>query len=75
MGLVTAVLQNHEGVRFKTIAIPHFQHEVHILRMERLSVRAMEEFNGEELVPLRRRVFDFWDREGKLYIYKERWEK
>lgn len=74
MGL-TVVLTNHEGVRFKTLAIPYFQHEVHMLRMERLSIKPLEDFNGENVVPVRRRVFEFWDREGGLYIYKERWEK
>lgn len=73
MGL-TAVLQNHEGVRFKTIAIPYFQPEVHILKMERLKLQVCED-KLEDLVPIQRRVFQFWDREGELYIYKERWEK
>lgn len=45
-----------------------------MLRVERLRPFAYEELKAEDLVPIKRRVFEFWDREGELYIYKERWE-
>lgn len=66
---IVAVLQNHEGVRFKTVAIPHFMEEIRMAAMHRLSIKPMEDF----ACPVFHRRFKFWDREGRAYIYKEVW--
>jgi hypothetical protein len=70
---IVAVFENKEGVRIKTLAIPYFQDTLYLAHCPRLTLRPMDDNELAFISPIKRR-FEFWDREGIYYIYKEKWE-
>ena len=67
---ILAILQNFEGVRFKYFGMREYRDTVEILHVERLKPGVSTDA-ADSPIPSRRRVFKFWDREGKAYIFKE----
>lgn len=66
---IFAVFQNLNGTRFKKMVIPEFKPSIMFEQCKPIS--CLEESSLPDTLSISTRKFAFWDREGKLYIYKE----